>query len=120
MDSLKILLVLRAPVGGVFGHVLDLARGLVAYGHRVGGVADNRTGGVRAEEIFDTLAPQLALGISRIPMPRHLGPNDALGFWHVTQRIKQTGANIVHGHGAKGGAYVRLAFAPKGIVRAYT
>jgi glycosyltransferase involved in cell wall biosynthesis len=120
MDSLKILLVLRAPVGGLFRHVLDLARGLIARGHRVGVVADNRTGGTRAEEVLNNLTPQLALGISRIPMPRHLGPNDARGIWHVTERIKQTGANIVHGHGAKGGAYTRLASAPKGIVRAYT
>lgn len=117
---MNILHVFRAPVGGLFRHVVDLARGQIARGHRVGIVADSRTGGALTEEILGNLAPQLALGISRIPMPRQLGPGDMRGIWHVTRRLKQTGADIVHGHGAKGGAYARLAFAPKAIVRAYT
>ena len=32
---LNILHVLRAPVGGLFRHVVDLARGQIARGHRV-------------------------------------------------------------------------------------
>lgn len=45
MQSLNILHVLRAPVGGLFRHVLDLTHGQVARGHRVGIVADRHTGG---------------------------------------------------------------------------
>jgi len=37
---LSILHVFRAPVGGLFRHVLDLVRGQAAAGHRVGVVAD--------------------------------------------------------------------------------
>ena len=45
---LKILHVLRAPVGGLFRHVLDLARGQAARGHQVGVVAA-RPSGERAD-----------------------------------------------------------------------
>ena len=43
--SLKILHVLRSPVGGLFRHVLDLSRAQAARGHQVGIVADASTGG---------------------------------------------------------------------------
>ena len=108
---MNILHVFRAPVGGLFRHVVDLARGQIARGHRVGLIADSRTGGERAEETLAALAPQLALGLTRLPMHRQLNPGDAIAAWHVTRRITQTGAHVVHGHGAKGGAYARLAFA---------
>ena len=36
------------------------------------------------------------------------------------RRIAQSGADVVHGHGAKGGAYARLALTRKRAVRAYT
>ncbi|HVU43787.1 MAG TPA: hypothetical protein VHD86_22275, partial [Xanthobacteraceae bacterium] len=46
--SLKILHILRAPLGGLFRHVLDVAQGQAARGHRVGLVVDSITGGARA------------------------------------------------------------------------
>jgi glycosyltransferase involved in cell wall biosynthesis len=117
---LNILHVFRAPVGGLFRHVVDLARGQVARGHNVGLIADSTTGGTRADEVFAELAPRLVLGISKFPFPRHLGWRDAGGVRHVAQRIAQSRAHVIHGHGAKGGAYARLAAAPKGVIRAYT
>ena len=39
---------------------------------------------------------------------------------HVMRRIAQTGADVVHGHGAKGGAYARMALNARRAVRAYT
>jgi hypothetical protein len=65
---------MRAPVGGLFRHVLDLARGQVARGHRVGLVADASTGGEHAEASLARLAPDLALGLTRVAMSRQLGP----------------------------------------------
>ena len=47
--SLKILHILRAPLGGLFRHVLDIARGQIARGHRVGLIVDSTTGGARAD-----------------------------------------------------------------------
>ena len=120
MAPLNILHVFRAPVGGLFRHVLDLAREQIARGHRVGLIADSITGGPRADEVLRELAPSLALGISRIPMRRHIGPGDAFALTHVMRRIAQARADIVHGHGAKGGAYARMAFNTGHVLRAYT
>src|SRR5215468_4952848 len=54
--GLNILHVLRAPVGGLFRHVVDLARGQSVRGHRVGLVADSMTGGsdAEAEQFIET------------------------------------------------------------------
>ena len=120
MGPLNILHIFRAPVGGLFRHVLDLAREQIARGHRVGLIADRRTGGERAEEQFAKLAPGLALGLSRVPMRRHMGPSDALVLAHVMHRIAESKADVVHGHGGKGGAYARLALSRRRALRAYT
>jgi glycosyltransferase involved in cell wall biosynthesis len=117
---MNILHVFRSPVGGLFRHVVDLARGQIERGHRVGIVADSLTGNARADEILGALAPKLALGLTRIPMRRQPRPADIAAVWHVARRIGQSGAQIVHGHGAKGGALARLAPAPRGTVRGYT
>jgi glycosyltransferase involved in cell wall biosynthesis len=117
--QLTILHVLRAPVGGLFRHVIDLASGQAARGHRVGMVVDAVTGGARAEAALADLSPRLALGITRVPMSRSLGARDIAAAAHVSHRVAQGRPDIVHGHGAKGGAYARLARSG-GAVRAYT
>lgn len=120
MESINILHVFRAPVGGLFRHVLDLTRAQVARGHRVGIIADSLTGGTRGEEALHLLKPELALGLTRFPMRRHANPGDFLALSHVIRRVAETGADVVHGHGAKGGAYARLVVGAKRAVRAYT
>ncbi len=120
MQSLNILHVFRAPVGGLFRHVLDLTREQIARGHRVGLIANSRTGGTRGDDALRLLEPSLALGLTRIPMRRHANPGDLSALAHVVRRAAQTEADVVHGHGAKGGAYARLSFGSKRAVRAYT
>ncbi len=114
---LRILHVLRSPVGGLFRHVVDLARGQAARGHQVGIVADSSTGGTRADAAFAALAPQLSLGLTRVPMSRQIGPSDVSAQRHVARRARETGADVLHGHGAKGGAYARLT---AHAIRVYT
>ena len=120
MKPLNILHVFRAPVGGLFRHVLDLTREQTARGHRVGVIADSRTGGTRGEDALRLLEPSLKLGLTRFPMRRHANPGDLFALAHVVRRAAQTQADVVHGHGAKGGAYARLSFGTKRAVRAYT
>jgi len=120
MTPLNILHVFRAPVGDLYRHVLDLAREQIARGHRVGLIADSKTGGRRAQETLKELTPSLALGLTRVPIYRHIGPNDATILGHVMGRIAGSRPDVVHGHGAKGGAYARLAFNASHAVRAYT
>lgn len=120
MRVMNILHVFRAPIGGLFRHVTDLVRGQIERGHRVGIVADSMTGNARSKEVLTALAPMLALGLTLTPMPRQLSPLDLPAAWHVGKRLRKTGADVIHGHGAKGGAYARLAYAGKAVVRAYT
>jgi glycosyltransferase involved in cell wall biosynthesis len=117
-SGLKILHVLRAPVGGLFRHVLDLARGQAQRGHRVGIVA-GADGGAQATEKLDQLAPPFALGVTRLPMQRQPGLADVAALRSVALKIKTVAPDVLHGHGAKGGAYARLAPAGKSI-RVYT
>jgi glycosyltransferase involved in cell wall biosynthesis len=115
----NILHVLRAPVGGLFRHVVDLAGGQAARSHRVGLLVDRATGGAQAEAVLADLAPLLALGVSRLPMSRHIGPSDVAAVAHVGRLASELGVEVLHGHGAKGGAYARLARGTQAI-RAYT
>ena len=120
MAPLNILHVLRTPVGGLFRHVLDLTRGQIARGHKVGLVMDADTGGPRADAALAELAPSLALGLSRHAMRRTPGAADIAALTHVMRRIGATRADVVHGHGAKGGAYARLARNAAQPIRVYT
>jgi glycosyltransferase involved in cell wall biosynthesis len=115
---LRILHVLRSPVGGLFRHVLDLARGQAARGHQIGIVADASTGGERADAAFAALSPHLALGLTRVAMSRHIGTSDVSAQRHVVHCARETNADVLHGHGAKGGAYARLV--RHGAIRVYT
>src|SRR5260370_632714 len=113
--SLRILHILRAPVGGLFRHVVDLARGQLARGHQVGLIVDSTPGGVWAEAVLSELEPQLGLGLSRIAMSRHIGWRDISAFRHVARRVAEAALDGVHGHGAQGGAYARLVRGPAGL-----
>ena len=121
--ALRILHVLRAPVGGLFRHVVDLVTEQAARGHHVGVVTDDLTGGARAEAQLASLAPRLALGVSRVSMHRNPNPGDVRAFGHVIRRIRKDRPDVVHGHGSKGGLYARASgFLPSGSrsVRAYS
>jgi glycosyltransferase involved in cell wall biosynthesis len=114
----RILHVFRAPVGGLFRHVLDLARLQAAAGHAVGIVCDATTGGERGAQALADLTPSLELGLLRIPMRRNPHPSDWTCLRAVARRAANVGATVLHGHGAKGGAYARLA--PASAIRTYT
>ncbi|WP_348645252.1 glycosyltransferase family 4 protein [Methylobacterium sp. BTF04] len=119
--SHRILHVFRAPVGGLFRHVVDLARLQAAAGHKVGIVCDSTTGGERAAKALADLAPCLALGIVRLPMQRNPHLSDLLALRALATRAASLGATVLHGHGAKGGVYARLASVRgRNPIRAYT
>jgi len=119
LKSLKIVHVTRTPVGGIFRHILDVASGQAARGHHVGIVCDSTTGGARAEAALATIAPQMKLGIARFAMQRELGPADLMGFVQVLRHRAALDPDVLHGHGAKGGAFVRLGPA-RSAIRVYT
>ncbi|MEP9389275.1 glycosyltransferase family 4 protein [Mesorhizobium sp. KR9-304] len=107
-QKLRIVHCFRSPVGGIFRHVRDLAEAQSAAGHLVGIVCDSSTGGAFEEQLFLELEPSLALGVSRTPMQRHIGPGDIAAAWRAYRIIKELQPDILHGHGAKGGVYSRM------------
>jgi glycosyltransferase involved in cell wall biosynthesis len=118
--SLKIVHILRAPLGGLFRHVFDVARGQAERGHRVGLIVDSMTGGERAEAVLPELAPHLALGLERVAIARELGPSDLAALRTISRRIKLLAPDVLHGHGAKGAALARLTPNAPRAIRVYT
>ncbi len=106
--GLNILHCLRAPVGGLFRHVADLATAQAVLGHRVG-VICAAGGDTLTEARLLAFAPSLRLGLHRLPMGRDLGLSDFKAWRQVVALARDFETNVVHGHGAKGGAYARLA-----------
>ncbi len=100
---------MRAPVGGLFRHVHDLALGEASYGAEVGVVCDSRTGGSEIAVQIGRLEDNCALGLTRIPMARQLGFGDWRTVAKITKLAAKADVDVLHGHGAKGGAYARLA-----------
>jgi glycosyltransferase involved in cell wall biosynthesis len=119
-QPLRILHAVRAPVGGIFRHILDLANGQADRGHLVGIVADSRTGGERAEVALDEIAPRLKLGVHRLAIHREPFPTDILVWAHFMRLVRQLKPDVLHGHGAKAGAFIRLKRRSKKTIRVYT
>lgn len=117
---LTILHLLRAPLGGLFRHVADVVQGQIERGHRVGIVADSTRLGPHPEKVLAELTPHLALGVTRIPIGRHLAPADIAAGFRIGSIIRASDPDVVHGHGAKGGAFARLCAPGHRAVRAYT
>ena len=111
----RILHCLRAPVGGLFRHVRDLAREQAARGHDVGVLCDLNATDSLTEQRLAELAPQLSLGLHKVAMSREIGLSD-LAAVQATRRIaRRLSIDVIHGHGAKGGAYARLAARGRGV-----
>jgi len=119
-QPLRILHAVRTPVGGIFRHILDLANGQVDRGHHVGIIADSLTGGERAKAALAEIAPRLTLGVHRIAIRREPFPTDVLVWARFTRLIHRLKPDVLHGHGAKAGAFIRLKSRSKHTIRVYT
>jgi glycosyltransferase involved in cell wall biosynthesis len=106
-ESLRIIHVFRAPVGGLFRHVSDLATEQVCKGHQVGIVCDSLAGGSYEDSILAALGAKMPLGLIRMPMRRQISPTDLVAASRLVSHIAGLNPDVIHGHGAKGGAYAR-------------
>ncbi len=105
---LRIIHCFRNPIGGLFRHVRDLCSAQAAAGHAVGIICDSTTGGPFEEALLAELAPRLSLGLQRVPMERRIAFSDLAGARRVLAAAKPLSPDVLHGHGAKGGAYSRI------------
>lgn len=108
-EPLRILHCMRAPVGGLFRHVLDLAAEQADRGHAVGIVADANASDSLTAQKFKAIEPKLTLGLLLTPMSRPPGLGDFAAARTVAAHARPLNLHVLHGHGAKGGAYARLA-----------
>lgn len=119
-SPLRILHAVRAPVGGIFRHILDLAAGQAERGHSVGILADSLTGGERADAALKEIAPKLKLGVYRLAIRREPHPVDSITSLHFLRLVRSLKLDVLHGHGAKAGAFVRMKRKSKTAIRVYT
>ncbi len=118
---MNILMVLRAPTGGLWRHAVDLAEILAKQGRNVGLAMDGSFSDAQTERGVARLEPLLTLGIHRLPIARQPGLTDALAGLKIRRLARRLGADVVHGHGAKGGVYARMAaFGVRDRVAIYT
>jgi glycosyltransferase involved in cell wall biosynthesis len=108
-ERLRIIHCFRAPVGGLFRHVLDLSGEQAARGHDVGYIIDSTVADALTEGRLVKAAGHLSLGVTRVAMGRLPSPRDLATSRAVRDAARDLRADVLHGHGAKGGAYARLA-----------
>jgi len=119
-QPLRILHAVRAPVGGIFRHILDLANAQAERGHHVGIIADSLTGGERAESALKEIAPRLKLGVHRLAIHREPHPADISVWARFMWLIWRLKPDVLHGHGAKAGVFMRLRSRSRHNIRVYT
>lgn len=121
--KLRILHVLRAPLGGLFRHVLDVAREQIRRGHAVGLIYDSLTCSDRVAATIEALRPDLELGTLVLPIHRKPHPSDIPNLSRIEAFIRATEPDVLHGHGSKGGVYARAGALMHGrgdVLRCYT
>ena len=118
--SLHILHVFRAPLGGLFRHVCDLAEGQKKAGHKVGIICGEVPGDSVAAKRLAAIGAHCDLGVHTIEMNRLPGIGDIANIARITSCVMRARADVIHGHGAKGGAYARLLPRIAGGLRVYT
>jgi glycosyltransferase involved in cell wall biosynthesis len=99
---------------------MDLANGQADRGHEVGIIADSLTGGERADAALKDIAPRLKLGVHRFAIPRHPSPTHILTWVHFVRLIRTLKPDVLHGHGAKGGVFLRVKPHSKSAIYVYT
>jgi glycosyltransferase involved in cell wall biosynthesis len=114
---LRIVHLVRAPIGGIFRHILDLARAQADAGHAVGIVCNSLEGGTFEDDLIADIAPRLALGAKRFAMRRQVSPSDLRAARDLMRHVGALAPDVVHGHGSKGGVYGRLIGSWLGRVR---
>lgn len=117
---MRILHVFRSPVGGLFRHVRDLAHGQSALGHDVGIFCDSSTGGGMGAELLAASGADCSLGINQSAISKLPGLGDITTALKVRSLAIKLKIDLIHGHGAKGGLYARLAGKASSIASIYT
>ena len=122
-EKLRIIHVLRAPLGGLFRHVIDLASAQAALGHEIGMFFDGAARSERVDEALARIPGGWALGVGEAGIARNPGPTDLFALAKFRAFVARARPDVIHGHGAKGGLMARLtrlSQPPGAPIAAYT
>lgn len=78
-------------------------------GAEIGVVCAAQSTNKDADAMLNRLADNCALGITRIPILRHMGFDDWLTQSKIAKLAAKLDIDVLHGHGLWGGVYARLA-----------
>ena len=108
-SKLRIVHCFFNPVGIRFRRIYDTIVEQSRLGYDVGYICNKQKPDSDSEEFLNQLDDFCTLGSTRISMSPKPSLRD-FGAIRLTRRFAQSvDANILHGHGAKGGAYARFA-----------
>jgi glycosyltransferase involved in cell wall biosynthesis len=116
----RILHSLRAPVGGLFRHVCDLAKAQSDAGYAVGVLCADEPNDPQILERIAALEKHCELGVTRIGLGRMPGLSDVKALMATTYKLRELKPDVLHGHGAKGGLLARCAPGSEPLARIYT
>jgi glycosyltransferase involved in cell wall biosynthesis len=120
-SALRVVHVFRAPLGGLFRHVIDLASEQAGRGHSVGLFFDSGGDCERVRQAIGRIPGGPRLGVAMTRIARNPHPSDIAALRAFSRFLAQAGADVVHGHGSKGGLFARLSGGGHGRpIRAYT
>jgi glycosyltransferase involved in cell wall biosynthesis len=105
---MRVLHFLDVRDSDVVRHVVDLATAQVSAGHEVGVVCGDADADRATQERLLRLQPRLALGLHGVVMNRKLALSDLSAIKAAYAIARTARADLVHGHGLKGGAICRL------------
>src|SRR5207245_7605466 len=66
------------------------------------------------------IAPRMKLGVYRIAIRREPSPLDFVTWAQFARMVSRFKPNVLHGHGAKAGAFLRMRGVSKDAIRVYT
>jgi glycosyltransferase involved in cell wall biosynthesis len=116
----RIIHCFRAPLGGVMRHVGDLVAAQHGMGLDLGLITASNIGGAGADKLLRSLEPKCTLGIHRIPMERLPTLRDLGAYRAIREKCRALRPDILHGHGAKGGAFAALVARSLAVPAFYT
>jgi glycosyltransferase involved in cell wall biosynthesis len=102
---LRIVHVFHSPTGDLLRTVADLVEAQHKAGNHVGILCDIGEGDGSEAEVFAHLEPILALGLTRVAMRREI--TNFRAALALADKVRAIDPDVLHGHGAKGGAYAR-------------
>ncbi len=114
----KVVQIVRVPAGGIRKHILAIVEGL---GEQFDFyfILDSKGGDLLYHEFLENY-PEYKERVFNLSIKDQPGLSDVKNLVKIIKYLKKIKADVVHGHGAKGGLYARLCGAFCGLRTCYT